>query len=52
MSKHKKFPKQHVEKEEISIDPRIEKAIFCKKNSIVTFLLDDQSLSLMSLTMR
>lgn len=43
MSKHKKFPKQHVEKEEISIDPRIEKAIFCKKNSIVTFLLDDQS---------
>lgn len=43
MSKHKKSPKQHVEKEEISMDPRIEKAIFCKKNSIVTFLLDDQS---------
>ena len=39
MSKHKKSPKQHVEKEEISMDPRIEKAIFCKRISIVTFLL-------------
>ena len=43
MSKHKKLPKQNIETEKISIDPRIEKAIFCKKNSIVTFLLDNQS---------
>ena len=28
MSKHKKFPKQHVEKEEISIDPTDRKSYF------------------------
>lgn len=37
MAKKRKSPNQDIGFEKITIDPRIEKSIFCKKMSIVTF---------------
>lgn len=39
MAKKKKTPNQDIGFQKITIDPRIEKRIFCKRMSIVTFLV-------------
>lgn len=39
MAKKRKSPNQDIGFEKITIDPRIDKSIFCKKMSIVTFLV-------------
>ena len=39
MAKKRKSPNQDIGFEKVVIDPRIEKSIFCKKMSIVTFLV-------------